>query len=184
VLTAPPTVPEKPDARPLAPGPGAVKFEHVTFGYDAAKPVLHDINFQIPGGSIVAVVGPTGGGKSTMVSLISRFYDPQKGRIFIDGEDVREVAMSSLRSQVSFVFQETYLFSDSTAGNIAYGSRTSRRARSKPRPGSRRRTNSSSTCHWDIRPCWASAAPLFPAAKAAAGDRPGDRHQPARSNSR
>jgi ATP-binding cassette subfamily B protein len=121
VLTAPPTVPEKPDARPLAHGPGAVKFEHVTFGYDAAKPVLHDINFQIPGGSIVAVVGPTGGGKSTMVSLISRFYDPQKGRIFIDGEDVREVAMSSLRSQVSFVFQETYLFSDSTAGNIAYG---------------------------------------------------------------
>jgi ATP-binding cassette subfamily B protein len=121
VLTAPPTVPEKPDAGPLAPGPGAVKFEHVTFGYDAAQPVLHDINFQIPGGSIIAVVGPTGGGKSTMVSLISRFYDPQKGRIFIDGEDVREVAMSSLRSQVSFVFQETYLFSDSTAGNIAYG---------------------------------------------------------------
>lgn len=121
VLTALPTVPERPDAPPLPPGPGAVRFEHVYFGYDAAKPVLHDISFDVTGGSIVAVVGPTGAGKSTLVSLISRFYDPQKGRIFIDGMDVRDVALWSLRSQVSFVFQETYLFSDTTAGNIAYG---------------------------------------------------------------
>jgi ABC-type multidrug transport system fused ATPase/permease subunit len=121
VLTAPPTVPERENADPLPPGPGSVKFEHVTFGYDPAKPVLHDINFEVPGGSIVAIAGPTGGGKSTLVSLISRFYDPQKGHVFIDGADVRDVEMSSLRSQVSFVFQETYLFSDTTAGNIAYG---------------------------------------------------------------
>jgi ATP-binding cassette subfamily B protein len=121
VLTAPPTVPEKPEARPLAPGAGAVKFEHVGFGYDAARPVLHDITFDIPGGSIVAVVGPTGAGKSTLVSLISRFYDPQQGRVLIDGVDVRDLKLSSLRSQVSFVFQETYLFSDTAAGNIAYG---------------------------------------------------------------
>jgi ABC-type multidrug transport system fused ATPase/permease subunit len=121
VLTAPPTVPEKPDARPLAAGTGAVQFEGVSFGYDAARPVLHDINFEVPGGSIVAIVGPTGAGKSTLVNLISRFYDPQKGRVSIDGADVKDLKLSTLRSQVSFVFQETYLFSDTAAGNIAYG---------------------------------------------------------------
>jgi ATP-binding cassette subfamily B protein len=121
VLTAPPTVPEKGDAKALAQGTGGVKFEHVSFGYDAARPVLHDITFNIPGGSIVAIVGPTGAGKSTLVNLISRFYDPQKGRVLIDGVDARDLKLSALRSQVSFVFQETYLFSDTAAGNIAYG---------------------------------------------------------------
>jgi len=121
VLTAPPTVPEGMQCQLLPPGPGAVTFEHVTFGYDTANPVLHDIHFDVPGGSIVALVGPTGAGKSTLVSLISRFYDPQKGRVLIDGMDVRDARLSSLRSQVSFVFQETYLFSDTTAANIAYG---------------------------------------------------------------
>jgi ABC-type multidrug transport system fused ATPase/permease subunit len=121
VLTAGATVPEKASAKPLPPGPGAVRFEHVTFGYDPAKPVLHDVGFDVRGGSIVAVVGPTGAGKSTMVNLIARFYDPQKGRVLIDGVDVRDVTLSSLRTQVAFVFQETYLFSDTVAGNIAYG---------------------------------------------------------------
>ena len=121
VLTAPPTVPEKSDAKPLPAGPGTVRFEHVAFGYDPQKPVLHDICFEAPGGSIVAVVGPTGAGKSTLVNLISRFYDPQQGRVLIDGADLRDVRLSSLRSQVSFVFQETYLFSDTAGANIAYG---------------------------------------------------------------
>jgi ATP-binding cassette subfamily B protein len=121
VLFAPATVPEKSEARGLPPGPGAVRFENVTFGYDPAKPVLHDINFEVPGGSIVAVVGPTGAGKTTLVGLISRFYDPQQGRVMIDGVDIRDVSLSSLRSEVSFVFQETYLFSDTVAANIAYG---------------------------------------------------------------
>lgn len=121
VLTAPPTVPEKEDAKTLPAGKGAVRFENVTFGYDPEKPVLHDISFDVPGGSIVAIVGPTGAGKSTLVNLITRFYDPQQGRILVDGIDVRDLSLSSLRSQVSFVFQETYLFSDTAAGNIAYG---------------------------------------------------------------
>ena len=121
VLTAPPTVPEKEEPKALDPGKGSVRFEQVTFGYDPTKPVLHDITFDIPGGSIVAIVGPTGAGKSTLVNLITRFYDPQQGRILIDGADVRDLSLSSLRSQVSFVFQETYLFSATAEGNIAYG---------------------------------------------------------------
>jgi ATP-binding cassette subfamily B multidrug efflux pump len=121
VLTAPPGVPERPDARALPAGPGAVRFEHVTFGYDPAKPVLHDVSFEVAGGSVVAVVGPTGAGKSTLCNLLSRFYDAQQGRITIDGVDTRDVRLSSLRTQVGYVFQETYLFSDTVEANIAYG---------------------------------------------------------------
>ncbi len=122
VLTAPPTVPEKSRANVLPnKGPGEVVFEHVNFGYDPEKPVLHDLHFHIKGGSIVAIVGPTGSGKSSLVNLISRFYDPQKGRVLIDGMDLRDAKLASLRTQVAFVFQETYLFSDTVAANIAYG---------------------------------------------------------------
>lgn len=122
VLTAPPTVAINPDARPLPPrGLGHVRFENVSFGYDGAKPVLHDITFEAPGGSVVAIVGPTGSGKTTLVNLIGRFYDPQQGRVFIDGVDVRDVDPAHLRSQVAYVFQETYLFSDTVEANIAYG---------------------------------------------------------------
>jgi len=121
VLAAPPTVPENEGCKPLPPGAGAVTFQNVTFGYDPAKPVLHDVSFEVPGNSIVAIVGPTGAGKSTLVNLIARFYDPQKGRIHIDGIDVRDASLASIRTQVAFVFQETYLFSESVAGNISYG---------------------------------------------------------------
>jgi ABC-type multidrug transport system fused ATPase/permease subunit len=118
---APQTVPEKPDARPLPPGTGEVVFEHVTFGYDPDRPVLHDVSFRAPGGAMIAIVGPTGSGKTTLVNLLARFYDPQTGRITIDGMDVRDATLQALRTQVSFVFQETYLFSDTVAANIAYG---------------------------------------------------------------
>jgi len=121
VLFAPPTIPEAPNAEPLPPGPGAVRFENVSFGYGPDKRVLHDISFDVPGGSLVAIVGPTGAGKTTLVNLISRFYDPQQGRVLIDGVDVRDATIQSLRTQVSLVFQETYLFSDTVAGNIAFG---------------------------------------------------------------
>jgi ABC-type multidrug transport system fused ATPase/permease subunit len=121
VLAAPPTVPESPTAKPLPSGSGSVKFENVTFGYAPDKPVLHDISFEVPGNSVVAIVGPTGAGKSTLMSLISRYYDPQHGRVLIDGMDVRDALLSSLRTQIAFVFQETYLFSDTVAANIAYG---------------------------------------------------------------
>jgi ABC-type multidrug transport system fused ATPase/permease subunit len=121
VLMAPPTVPESRAAKPLPPGSGDVAFEQVSFGYSPDKPVLHDVSFHIGGGSVVAIVGPTGAGKSTLVNLISRFYDPQKGRVLLDGVDLRDVKLASLRPQVAFVFQETYLFSDTVAANIAYG---------------------------------------------------------------
>jgi ABC-type multidrug transport system fused ATPase/permease subunit len=121
VLSANSTVPENPGAKALPPGPGKVVFEHVSFGYDAAKPIVHDVSFEVPGGSIVAIVGPTGAGKSTLVNLLGRFYDPQKGRVTIDGVDLRDATLASLRTQIGFVFQETYLFSDTVSANIAYG---------------------------------------------------------------
>jgi ABC-type multidrug transport system fused ATPase/permease subunit len=98
-----------------------VRVENVTFGYDPAKPVLHDICFEVPGGSVVAIVGPTGAGKSTLTSLIARYYDPQQGTILIDARDIRNTTLASLRTQVAMVFQETYLFSDTVQANICYG---------------------------------------------------------------
>jgi ATP-binding cassette subfamily B protein len=122
VIDAPPTVPQSPAAVPLPPGgTGKIEFRNVDFAYAVGRPVLHDLTFTIPGGKVVAIVGPTGAGKTSLVNLVSRFYDPAQGRILIDDVDLRDLTLTSLRSQVSFVFQETYLFSDSVSANIAYG---------------------------------------------------------------
>lgn len=99
---------------------GEVQFAHVGFAY-ANEPVLQDFNLRINPGEVVALVGPSGGGKSTVVGLLTRFYDPQQGRILIDGQDIRMVTMDSLRRNIALVDQETFLFNDSIRNNIRYG---------------------------------------------------------------
>ena len=114
-------VPDAPDAKPLPPVKGEVILDGVAFGYDENRLVFHDVNVRIEPGQTVAFVGGTGAGKSTMLSLVPRFYDPVKGRVLIDGNDLRTVTKSSLRSQISIVLQDTLLFSTTIRENIAYG---------------------------------------------------------------
>lgn len=100
---------------------GKIEFSNVSFGYDSERPVLKDVNFTIEAGQFIGVVGPTGAGKSTVVSLIPRFYDPVLGSIRIDGVDVRDMKLSSLRDQIGYVLQDTILFRGTIAENIAFG---------------------------------------------------------------
>jgi len=112
---------EKPDAVEPGPVAGAIEFEHVAFGYDAEVPVLQDVTFGIEAGQFVGVVGPTGSGKSTIVSLIPRFYDPLSGVVRIDGKDVRDLKLKDLRDQIGYVLQDTVLFRGTVGDNIAFG---------------------------------------------------------------
>jgi ABC-type multidrug transport system fused ATPase/permease subunit len=114
-------VPERADAREPGVLTGALTFDHVAFAYDPASPVLKDINFSIAPGQLVGVVGATGGGKSTVVGLIPRFYDPGAGRVLIDDVDLRDYKLQGLRSQIGFVLQDTVLFRGTVRDNIAYG---------------------------------------------------------------
>jgi ATP-binding cassette, subfamily B, bacterial len=115
-----PSTPEAADATELPPIEGEIVFEHVTFGYDPAAPVVRDIDLRIAAGETVAFVGQTGAGKSTLAKLVTRFYDPTEGRVLIDGHDLRDVTLGSLRRQLGVVPQEPFLFAGSLRYNIAF----------------------------------------------------------------
>ena len=121
VLQSEREVSDLPGARRAGKLKGDIEFDHVTFGYERDRPVLKDISFKIQSGTVAALVGPTGAGKSTIISLIPRFYDPDSGVVKIDGQDVRRLKQKSIRDQVSFVLQDTVLFHASVWRNIAYG---------------------------------------------------------------
>ena len=120
ILDREPEVVSPPDAPPLPDGGGRVELRGVTFGYDGGEPVLRDVDLDVDAGRTVAVVGGTGWGKTTLVTLISRLYDVREGAILVDGADVREVDLESLRSQVALVSDDAFLFSASLRENIAY----------------------------------------------------------------
>jgi ABC-type multidrug transport system fused ATPase/permease subunit len=114
-------IPERPDAREPGAVRGEITFDHVAFGYSKDDPVLRDVSFSIKQGETVGIVGTTGGGKSTVVSLIPRFYDPTSGTVRLDGVDIREYKIHPLREQIGFVLQDTVLFRGTIRDNIAYG---------------------------------------------------------------
>jgi ABC-type multidrug transport system fused ATPase/permease subunit len=121
ILDADTIIPERPDARDPKTLSGEIVFDKVAFAYDADSPVLREVSFQIKPGQMVGVVGPTGGGKSTIVSLIPRFYDPTAGSVQIDGVDIRDYKLQALRNNIGYVLQETVLFQGTVRENIAYG---------------------------------------------------------------
>ncbi|WP_026177312.1 ABCB family ABC transporter ATP-binding protein/permease [Thiobacillus denitrificans] len=121
LMERPREVEDKPDARDLDVVAGEVKFDRVSFAYNADRPILHDVSFTIPAGRTVAAVGSSGAGKSTLARLLFRFYDVGAGSISIDGQDIRHVTQDSLRAAIGVVPQDTVLFNDSIYYNIAYG---------------------------------------------------------------
>lgn len=121
ILNSKSQIVEHPKAYPLPPVKGSVKFENVSFGYNEMMPVLQEVSFEVMPNETVALVGLSGAGKTTIINLLSRFYDSTSGKITIDGIDIREVSLSSLRSQIGLVTQELILFNDTVRNNIAYG---------------------------------------------------------------
>jgi ATP-binding cassette subfamily B protein len=121
LLDKDPEIEDKPDAKPLAVTGPVIRFEDVTFHYDSDRPILKGVSFEVPAGKTVAIVGPTGAGKSTISRLLYRFYDVTGGRITIDGQDLRDVTQESLRSTIGMVPQDTVLFNDTIGYNIEYG---------------------------------------------------------------
>ena len=114
-------VTDAPGARPLPPVEGRLRFDHVAFSYDEQRQVLHDVSFEAAAGQVVALVGPSGAGKTTIANLIPRFFDIQRGRITLDDHDISQVQLKSLREQIGIVLQEPVLFSSTIRENIAYG---------------------------------------------------------------
>ncbi len=121
VLDAPAEVADAPDAIALEEVRGQVTYEHVGFGYERERPVLEDVSFEVHPGQVLAIVGATGAGKSTLVSLLPRFFDPDAGRVLLDGHDLRSLRVKTVRDNVSLVLQESFLFPFSIGENIAYG---------------------------------------------------------------
>jgi ABC-type multidrug transport system fused ATPase/permease subunit len=121
VLAEPVMIGNRADAVELPPLTREVRFEHVTFGYGSGAPVLNDLSLTIPAGDDVAIIGPSGCGKSTVINLLLRFWDPDEGRVLIDGQDIRDVRIESLRRQMGLVFAETFIFDTSVRENIAIG---------------------------------------------------------------
>ena len=116
-----PTVQDKPDAAPLEDVKGEIKVEHVSFAYDGDLAVLHDVSLTVQPGETIAIVGPSGGGKTTLCQLIPRFYDVSSGSISIDGKDIRDVTQKSIHENIGIVQQEVFLFADTIFENIRYG---------------------------------------------------------------
>jgi ATP-binding cassette, subfamily B, bacterial MsbA len=114
---------EAPNAQPLRLDKGELRFDGVVFSYEPGNPVLKDVTLRVPPGQTVALVGPSGSGKSTMVNLALRFFDPQKGEVLIDGQDIAKVTIASLRDAIALVTQDPVLFDDSIKANIVYGAR-------------------------------------------------------------
>ncbi len=121
ILDESPEIADAPNAKILGQSAGGITFEDVTFGYDSDRPVLRDVSFNVEPGQTLALVGRTGAGKTTIASLIPRFYDVTGGAVLIDGEDVRDATRASLRGQIAVVLQEPFLFSGTIAENIGYG---------------------------------------------------------------
>jgi len=121
LLDQPAEIQDKPDAKPLAISGPVIKFDNVTFNYDPERPILKGVSFEVPAGKTVAIVGPTGAGKSTISRLLYRFYDVTGGAITIDGQDLRDITQESLRAAIGMVPQDTVLFNDTIGYNIQYG---------------------------------------------------------------
>lgn len=121
VLDTSPDIADAPGAVDIAHSSGHIAFENVSFGYNDGQTVLENINFEAKPGQMIALVGPTGVGKTSIISLIARFYDPREGRITLDGRDLRDITLHSLREQISVVLQDVFLFNGTIAENIAYG---------------------------------------------------------------
>jgi len=120
-LDTKPEIADASDAVEFSHAKGEIVFDNVTFGYDPARPVIQDLNIHVEPGKTLAIVGPTGAGKSTLAKLLSRFYEPQKGTITVDGTDVQKVTLNSLHKQMGVVLQEPFLFSGTIVENIKYG---------------------------------------------------------------
>lgn len=121
VLDVPVDVLDKPGATPLVEHDGTIEFRNVTFGYEPDRPVLHDVSFKVKAGETLALVGPTGSGKTSITALLHRFYDTEAGEVRIGGHDVREVTLDSLGENIAMVLQEPFLFSGTIFDNIRYG---------------------------------------------------------------